>query len=45
VANTAKRRRPGVGLTVFLLLIAGLYAIMAATGTWTPKLGLDLRGG
>nr|WP_231979787.1 hypothetical protein [Tessaracoccus coleopterorum] len=45
MANTAKRRRPGVVLTVFLLIIAGLYVIMAATNTWTPKLGLDLRGG
>ncbi|CAL8969737.1 Protein translocase subunit SecD [Tessaracoccus sp. O5.2] len=45
MATTAKRGRPGVVLAVFLLIIAGLYAIMAATGTWAPKLGLDLRGG
>ncbi|MHA6511771.1 protein translocase subunit SecD [Tessaracoccus sp. Z1128] len=45
MATTAKRGRPGVVLTVFLLIIAGLYVIMAATSTWTPKLGLDLQGG
>ena len=45
MATSAKRRRPGVVLTVFLLIIAGLYVIMAATNTWTPKLGLDLQGG
>ncbi|WP_370585726.1 protein translocase subunit SecD [Tessaracoccus sp. MC1627] len=45
MATSAKRGRPGVVLTVFLLIIAGLYTIMAATNTWTPKLGLDLKGG
>ena len=45
MATTAKRGRPGVVLTVFLLVIAGLYVIMAATNSWTPKLGLDLKGG
>ena len=45
MATTAKRGRPGVVLTVFLLIVAGLYTIMAATNTWTPKLGLDLQGG
>lgn len=32
-------------MTVFLLIIVGLYVIMGLTKTWTPKLGLDLRGG
>lgn len=45
MATTAKRGRPGVVLTVFLLIIAGLYVIMATTATWAPRLGLDLRGG
>lgn len=45
MATTARRRRPGVVLTVFLLIIGGLYALMAATNSWTPKLGLDLQGG
>ena len=45
MATTAKRRRPAVVLTVFLLIIAGLFVIMAVTRTWSPKLGLDLQGG
>ena len=45
MATTARRGRPGVVLTVLLLVIAGLYALMAATNSWTPKLGLDLQGG
>ncbi len=45
MATSAKRGRPGVVLAVFLLVVAGLYTIMAATQTWAPKLGLDLRGG
>jgi len=32
-------------LVIFALVIAGLYTIIAVSGTWTPKLGLDLRGG
>lgn len=32
-------------LLVFLLVIGLMYTIMAATRTWTPKLGLDLQGG
>ena len=45
MATTAKRGRPGVVLTVFLLVIVLLYAIMALTNTWKPNLGLDLQGG
>lgn len=45
MATQAKRARPGVVLVVFLLVVAGLFAIMAATRTWSPKLGLDLQGG
>ncbi len=45
MATSAKRGRPGVVLTVFLLIIVGLYLIMALTKTWAPKLGLDLQGG
>lgn len=36
---------PGRILIVFAVLVAALFGIMAATGTWSPKLGLDLRGG
>ncbi len=45
MATSAKRGRPGVVLTVFLLIIVGLYLIMGLTRTWAPKLGLDLQGG
>ena len=32
-------------LIVFLVITAGLFGLMALGGVWTPKLGLDLRGG
>ncbi len=32
-------------LIVFLLATAALYGLVALGGIWTPKLGLDLRGG
>jgi preprotein translocase subunit SecD len=37
--------RPGRTLIVLLALVALLCGTMALTGNWTPKLGLDLRGG
>lgn len=36
---------PGRILIVFAVLVAALFGIMAISQTWTPKLGLDLRGG
>ena len=36
---------PGRTLIVFAVLVAGLITLLAVSGTWTPKLGLDLRGG
>ena len=36
---------PGRILIVLGVLVAGLITLMAVSGTWTPKLGLDLRGG
>jgi len=30
---------------IFALVIAGFYTIIAVSGVWMPKLGLDLRGG
>ncbi|MDF1489398.1 protein translocase subunit SecD [Tessaracoccus caeni] len=45
MATRARTSRPGRTLAVFLGVIALLYVIMASTSTWTPKLGLDLRGG
>lgn len=40
-----KTSRPGRTLTVFLLVIAGMFAAAAAVGSWKPRLGLDLQGG
>ena len=36
---------PGRTLIVLAVLLAGLGTLMAVSNTWTPKLGLDLRGG
>jgi preprotein translocase subunit SecD len=36
---------PGRILIVLAVLVAGLITLMAVSGTWAPKLGLDLRGG
>jgi preprotein translocase subunit SecD len=40
-----KASRPGRVLITFLLVIAALYAAVAAAGDWKPRLGLDLQGG
>ena len=36
---------PGRTLIALAVIIAGLAGLMALGNTWTPKLGLDLRGG
>ena len=36
---------PGRTLIVLAVIVAGLFALLAVGGNWTPKLGLDLRGG
>ena len=36
---------PGRTLIVLAVLVAGLITLLAVSGTWAPKLGLDLRGG
>jgi preprotein translocase subunit SecD len=36
---------PGRILIALAVLVAGLITLLAVSGTWTPKLGLDLRGG
>lgn len=41
----ARRSRPGRTLIVLALVIVGLFAAMAGLKTFSPKLGLDLRGG
>ena len=40
-----KSARPVRRLIIFGLLVAALYAGVAAAGQWQPKLGLDLQGG
>lgn len=51
MATTTKRRassthvHPWRPLLVLLLVMVAMVATMAVTGTWVPKLGLDLRGG
>ena len=36
---------PGRTLIALAVIIAGLAGLIAVSGNWTPKLGLDLRGG
>jgi preprotein translocase subunit SecD len=36
---------PGRILIVLAVLVAGLITLLAVSGNWTPKLGLDLKGG
>ncbi|HEY0902559.1 MAG TPA: protein translocase subunit SecD [Marmoricola sp.] len=40
-----KTSRPGRTLLVFFISIGVLYGLAALTGTWKPRLGLDLEGG
>ena len=39
------KQRPLRTLIVFFAVVAALFGIMALANTWSPKLGLDLRGG
>ncbi len=43
--QSRNRYRPVRTLLIFALFIAALYALMGATKSWSPKLGLDLQGG
>jgi len=46
VATTSRNQtHPLRTLLIFLGVTAALFGIMAVAGAWTPKLGLDLRGG
>jgi len=46
VATTSRKHaHPLRTLVVLALVIAGLYSLIAISGVWSPKLGLDLRGG
>ena len=45
-ADVATRTpRPGRTLAIFLLVLAGLFVVVAVNGVWKPRLGLDLQGG
>lgn len=41
----AKASRPGLALIILVVVLVGMFAAVAAIGTWKPKLGLDLQGG
>ena len=43
--TSRKHSHPVRTLVVFGLVVAALYAVMGISGVFTPKLGLDLRGG
>ncbi len=43
--TSRKHTHPLRTLVILALVLAGLYTIMAVNQIWTPKLGLDLRGG
>ncbi len=46
MATTSRKHdHPLRTLVVLALVIAGLFTIVAVSNSWTPKLGLDLRGG
>jgi preprotein translocase subunit SecD len=41
----SKRSRPGRTVTIFFILLALAYVLVAVGGSWKPELGLDLQGG
>ena len=43
--TSRKHAHPLRTLVILAVVIAGLFTIMAVNSVWTPKLGLDLRGG
>ncbi len=45
MASTQRKPHPGRTLIIFLVVIAAMYGLMAITRSWSPKLGLDLKGG
>lgn len=45
MATSKHHTHPLRTVVILGLVIAGMFTIMAATGAWAPKLGLDLRGG
>ncbi|MGV8845570.1 protein translocase subunit SecD [Tessaracoccus sp.] len=45
MAISSRKSRPAVVLLLLLVVVGIMFTIMAGTRTWTPKLGLDLKGG
>lgn len=45
MATSRQVAHPLRTLIILFAVIAGLFSIMAVSGVWTPKLGLDLSGG
>ena len=43
--TSRKHSHPLRTLVILALVTAGLYGLIAMSGSWSPKLGLDLRGG
>lgn len=43
--SPARQSHPVRTLAILLAIVAAMYALMAATGAWKPRLGLDLAGG
>lgn len=44
-SSSARRPQSMNRLIALVVVIAALYGLMALSKTWTPRLGLDLRGG
>ncbi len=44
-SSSIRRTHPVRTLISFLVVLAGLFVIMALSHIWTPRLGLDLSGG
>ena len=45
MATKKRTHHPGRTLVIFLVIIIVMYVLMGVMRTWSPKLGLDLRGG
>ncbi len=43
--SSPQHAKPVRRLIVFALILVSFYGLMALSKTWTPRLGLDLRGG
>ena len=41
----SRKNPPGRTLAIFFLGVAIIFGLVALTGDWKPRLGLDLQGG